>query len=116
MADPEHRASRILLSSKKTAKRKNIPFSLQPSDIVDALRRGVCEATGMPLSMTTLDRNDPWRPSIDRIIPSNGYVPGNVRIVVWMYNAAKQQYCDSDVIAMARAIVGKHGLSEERVA
>jgi hypothetical protein len=52
-------------------------------------------------------RRTPWSASIDRIEPRLGYTPENTRVVCWMLNAAKGEYSDSDVIKMARALVGK---------
>lgn len=108
MSQPIHRARRIVRSSKQSAKSRGLAFDIDESDIIKALELGVCQVTGMDLNMTTLDKANPWRPSIDRIDPAKGYVRGNVRIVVWLYNAAKQQYTDGDVLAMAKSLVSIH--------
>ena len=66
--------------------------------------------TGLPLKLGPGKRS-PWSPSIDRIDPRFGYTPGNCRIVCWLYNAAKSEFTDDDVLVMASAVV-----TEERIA
>ena len=54
--------------------------------------------------------DDARAPSIDRLVAAEGYVPGNVRIVCWIYNSAKLDWPESLVLRMARALVNKEGL------
>jgi hypothetical protein len=49
----------------------------------------------------------PFAPSIDRIIPKKGYVKGNVQVVCWAYNAAKNQWGEDVLLTLAHAIVDK---------
>ncbi len=44
-------------------------------------------------------------PSIDRIVPSEGYTDENTQVVVWAYNAAKGIGTSNDVMILARALV-----------
>ena len=41
--------------------------------------------------------------------PTIGYTEENTRVVVWLYNAAKNVFNDSDVLLMATALVNKDG-------
>jgi hypothetical protein len=43
--------------------------------------------------------------SIDKIDPKKGYTLENSRVVVWIYNAAKNIFTDEDVMRMANALV-----------
>ena len=78
------------------------------SELAELLTPGTCSATGIPLDWTRSYPAGPWSPSLDRIDPSRGYVSGNVRIVCWAYNRAKNVDGDDVVLTMARAIVEKH--------
>ena len=49
------------------------------------------------------------KPSIDRIDNSQGYTKNNCRVVSVIYNKAKSDYKDEDVLKMARALVERHG-------
>jgi hypothetical protein len=68
---------------------------------------GVCEVTGLPFELDKPDgyRFYPWAPSVDRIDCKRGYTQDNCRLVVWIYNMAKSEWCDEDVLKMARALV-----------
>ncbi|MFK5948397.1 MAG: hypothetical protein QM500_06470 [Methylococcales bacterium] len=46
-----------------------------------------------------------WSPSIDRIDNTKGYTKDNCRIVVWMFNLAKNNYKDTDLMKLSLAIV-----------
>ena len=53
-----------------------------------------CAATGIPFDLDEIGEGagaSHFAPSPDRIVPSRGYVPGNVRWVLWMVNRAKSQ-------------------------
>ena len=56
----------------------------------------------------TQDTHNPWKPSLDRIDSSKGYMKGNVRFVTVMANFCKQRYPDEDVIAFCRAVAAAH--------
>jgi|GEM_PF-3167831 len=47
----------------------------------------------------------PWVASVDRIDPLGGYTQENARLVVWLYNAAKSNYQDQDVLRLALAVI-----------
>ena len=59
---------------------------------------------------TYVDKNGsktPFTVNIDRIIPANGYVQSNCRLVCSCFNKAKWNWTDADVEKMARAFVAK---------
>lgn len=98
------------LNAKTSAKRKGIAFSLTRKDFEDMCATNTCAATGLPLRWPTCEAGNsrgPYSPSIDRKDPNNGYVRGNVRVVCWMYNAAKNNWSDEDVMLMAEALVSQ---------
>jgi hypothetical protein len=69
-------------AAKHRAKARNIPFSITVEDIPPVPAR--CPVLDIPLSMKH-KRAHANSPSLDRIVPELGYVPGNVR---WLSNRA----------------------------
>ena len=73
------------------AKRKGIEFTIT-EDYLESLWSGYCPMLGIPLivqSRSDADYNRDFSPSVDRIDPSKGYVPGNVAIVSYRANRIK---------------------------
>ena len=81
---------------------------LTPEWIMEKLQKGFCEVTKLPFTYG-LDARNPWSPSLDRIDPSIGYTLENTRVVVWIFNAAKNVFKDSDVMLMAHALIKSDG-------
>jgi hypothetical protein len=52
--------------------------------------------------------NDPWKPSLDRIDSSVGYIKINVRFVTVIANFAKQNFSDEQLFAFCRAVTQHH--------
>ena len=74
-------------------------------------QQGLCPYTGWQMMLPDKQARPgkplikhPARASLDRIDSSKGYVPDNVRVVCWMYNAAKQDWSDADVMMMLEAL------------
>lgn len=75
--------------------------------ILDKLKLGVCEVTGIPFDFDkpkTTCKN-PFSPSIDRINPNLGYCKSNVRIVIWQFNLMKGEMTDADLFKLCRRIL-----------
>lgn len=65
--------------SKKRAKQNGTPFTLTLEDIPEIPER--CPVLDIPVVANTIAGPLDSSPSLDRIIPELGYVPGNVRII-----------------------------------
>jgi predicted nucleic acid-binding Zn ribbon protein len=78
----------ILSRVKHRAKRDGIPFNLEVSDIVVP---DTCPILGIPLTAHYGKGvgYHPDSPSVDRIIPSQGYTKGNVRVISARANLLK---------------------------
>lgn len=81
-ADP---AALMLVSARGRAKEKGIPFNIVSADIPVP---EVCPVLGLKLVIGVGACSDS-SPSIDRIIPSLGYVKGNVRVISRRANRIK---------------------------
>jgi hypothetical protein len=83
---------------------------LTPEWIMQKLQHGFCEVTNLPFTYG-LEARNPWSPSLDRIDPKIGYTLENTRVVVWVYNTAKNVFHDEDVMLMAQALINQ-GIKE----
>ena len=68
------------------AKRFNVPFDLQPEDIIIP---DVCPVLGISLIRSVGNTHTGNSPSLDRIIPELGYVKDNVLVVSYRANTMK---------------------------
>ena len=84
-----------LIAAKKRAKAKGFDFDISPDDLT---MPEVCPYFGMKFIIG--DRN--WRPSLDRIDPSKGYVRGNVQVISMKANRMKSDGTLDDLIMMGR--------------
>lgn len=72
---------RMLSDAKARAKEGGFPCTIAESDI------SIPECC--PLLGVRLERKGPYAPSLDKIIPALGYVPGNVMVISRRANAIK---------------------------
>jgi hypothetical protein len=75
----------MLRRARNRAKKNNIPFNLTIEDIVIPK---VCPILGIPLFHEKGGVTDNT-PSLDKIIPSLGYIKGNVAVISWKANLMK---------------------------
>jgi len=90
--------SEILSQAKKRAKQDGLPFLLMPADIQIP---DLCPVFGTPLIQGTGKGPSPMSPSLDKIIPALGYVPGNVRIMSHKANVMKNDATPEQLLAFA---------------
>jgi hypothetical protein len=74
-------------TARHRAAKLGVPFDLDKhiNELQDRIDIGICELTGIPLSRDATGRRYD-APSLDRIIPENGYVYDNVRIICLLAN------------------------------
>lgn len=102
--NPEKLARELIVGTKRRCDIMEIPFALEVQHIEPALRAGKCCVTGVPFDLSIGRGKLPFSPSLDRIDPALGYLPGNVRVVVWIYNLARSSWGDEPVLRMAEAL------------
>ena len=73
-------------NAKVRAKQNSLPFDLTLEDIIIP---EVCPMLGIPIFRGTLEHSDN-SPTLDKIIPSKGYVRGNVWVISMRANRIKQ--------------------------
>jgi hypothetical protein len=95
-----HPVARMLQKAKERAKEKGIPFSLSVLDVHVPTH---CPLLGIKLKRGRGKRTDN-SPSLDRIVPTEGYVKGNVWVISWRANRIKNDASLAELRRMTRAL------------
>ena len=106
--------SQTMTSARSRAKKHGYDFNIDSKYVTKLILQsnGECQATGLPMSTTY---HCPFKASLDRIDSNKGYVKGNVRVVITMFNYMKQDYTDSQFALVAKAFAKKNnGLQKTR--
>lgn len=77
-------------TARKRSERRGIPFSISPLDILAVFPRDwVCPVFGVKMEVA-VGAPCGRSPSLDKIIPERGYVPGNIAVISFLANSMKQ--------------------------
>ena len=104
---PMGRARKLVRDARYRSKRKRLPCTITPELVCSQIELGVCSMTGLPLALALDATARGYAPSLDRIIPELGYVPGNVRVVCHIVNVARSNLSDASLYAMSLALVNR---------
>jgi hypothetical protein len=106
-----YRAHTLLNSARQSARKKNLKLTITQEWIQEKLERGTCEISKIPFVLESRNTGkwgagsqQPFAPSLDRTDPVQGYTKENVKLVVWIYNRAKQDSTHADVLRLAQAL------------
>ena len=91
-ANPE---KSLLIAARARAKRLGIPFSITLADVVVPAK---CPALGCRI-VRGIGKPTDFSPTIDRLDPTKGYVPGNIAVISHRANRIKN---DATVYEMRR--------------
>jgi hypothetical protein len=89
------------------AKEKGLPCTLTKEWVAHKIRKGVCEKTGIRFVLNGGNKHK-HSPSLDQIIPGAGYTPENIRVTVWIFNQARNEFSDQELLDFAFLLVKKH--------
>jgi hypothetical protein len=93
-------------NAERNAKAKNVPFSITTkylNELYDS-QCCVCALSGLPFKRSPGGGPTIFSPSLDRIKPALGYVPGNVRFLLHGLNALKSDGTDDDVRFIIKSV------------
>lgn len=84
---------KLVASAKQRARKKGLAFDIETGDLVLPT---VCPLLGIPLKKG-VSKIEAGSPSLDRIVPSLGYVKGNVWVISFRANTIKQNAALSEL-------------------
>jgi hypothetical protein len=122
-ASVEGTVRQLTTSARSRAKKKGLPCDIDIPYMLDLLskQKGLCAKTGRVLEASIQDNRglrgtSPNVVSIDRIDSNAGYVKGNVQLVSYMYNTAKNKFGEKDLLELCIDVLTKAGytVSERR--
>lgn len=97
---------KMLNRAKQRAKNNNIPFSITEKDIVIP---EYCPILEIKLEH---HRGKPGAyknsPSLDKIVPELGYVPGNVRVISQLANQCKGNATEEEMLKFAHWVIANY--------
>lgn len=98
--------------SRHRARKSGIPHTIDSHDIERLLvdQDWRCAISGLPLDAPRngTKKRTPFGPSLDRIRPALGYVPGNLRILCNVVNFAINEWGEEAFYRVARAMIERH--------
>ena len=103
----EYRAKTLYNAAKSRAVQNDLKFDLTLEWILDKLKIGKCEKTNLKFQYNSYDSEkiNPYTPSLDKIIPEEGYTKDNVQVVVLNYNRLKNDSEEVHALAISYALV-----------
>ena len=89
--DPKgYRALKVTMGIKHRSKKKGIPFDMTKQNLIDMQNESdTCPCCYEPFDFNFTGPHDPHSPSVDRLIPELGYVPGNIKMICYACNRRK---------------------------
>jgi hypothetical protein len=101
-----------LKNARKRASKRSLPFSITKKYIIDLFEEqsGKCHYSGINLNIVKTDAartHDPFKMSLDCVIPEKGYIKGNVVWCAYCINSLKLKMPVEDMINVCRQIVKK---------
>jgi hypothetical protein len=98
------RALILWRSARARAKQRNEIFTLTLNHVVKGMQQP-CPYTGVFFDLKTLERANPYAPSVDRKDCTRPYSNENVQIVCWAYNRMKSDMSESELLFFCKLIV-----------
>lgn len=93
------------------AQKRGVPFDIPRGTTKILFDRcgGKCEISGIPFRVTDTGVCSIYSPSLDRIRPEDGYVVGNIRLILHGINALKGEASDEDLYGICEGILNSKG-------
>ena len=102
--------NRLYASSRLNSRRKGIEHSIKLKDIP---LPETCKYLGIKIDYRRASERGRLRswdaPSIDRIDPTRGYVPGNIQVLSDLANRMKSDATVEQLVAFAQGVLAAHG-------
>lgn len=102
------------------AKKAGVPFDITADDLYQMWEdcAGRCPVSGQKMTLKVSagqSNRSPFKASLDRIVPEEGYTLENSRLVCWQVNCMKAQLPDEELIRWCRYIVEENVRAEKEI-
>lgn len=104
---PTCRSCRLLRHALRRAERLNLAFSLT-WEYIESLYPETCPYLGISL-IPGEGAQHAASPTLDRIVPAQGYVEGNVEVISYLANAMKNGATVDQMLTFAQAVIRRFG-------
>jgi len=112
---PEGRATRMIAQTRVDARKADRIFELDKEWLVNKLKHGFCEKTGLPFVLNGKEQPElnqksskhPFSPSLERKDSNIGYTKENTIVVCLIYNYCKNVFEEEAVEMFCRAYLNK---------
>lgn len=102
------RAMALISSCRRRSKERGTNFALDDyAEEIEKMMTLGCALTGIEFDMTRGEGNKPTAASVDRIRPSEGYIPGNVRLICRAMNSFIGEWGEDAVAHIAEAFISR---------
>lgn len=105
---PKHLAVRMLGAARQRQRKKNkdAPFNLTKEWIRQKIENGRCEATGIEFDLSPVKDTSrrAFSPALDKKDPSKFYTMDNCQVVCNIYNIAKGEFSQDDLMRLVNAL------------
>lgn len=107
-------------SASVRAKKADVPFTITIEDLFQMWEdcAGHCPVSGQKMTLEVADgqkNRSPYKASLDRIVPDEGYTLENSRLVCWQVNAMKHTRSDEDLLRWCQYIVDEADRAEKEI-
>ncbi|GLX91801.1 hypothetical protein Pfra02_43690 [Pseudomonas fragi] len=104
----EKRAMCLIAAARVRSRNKGHAFDLDSfsEELQGRIDKGICELSGVNFDLSP--GRKPNSPSLDRINPELGYIPGNVRVICHALNAALGDWGEEALLPIMAGWVARH--------
>jgi hypothetical protein len=89
----------MFYGARSRAKKRGLPFNITKEDVFASWPLdNCCPIFGMPFQINTRKGSHYDSPTLDRAVPEQGYVRGNISVISWIASMLKQNCTDPAVI------------------
>jgi hypothetical protein len=105
---------KMTIAAKGRALKRGMPFDLT-YEWAEKRWTGFCELTGLPFAPRYDASSSIFSPSIDKIVPSKGYVQTNCRFILLGVNNLKHDGTDEEMYLVAKSLISHLILVAQKV-
>jgi len=99
------RLGSLVRTTRMTAKRRGIEHTITKEDLTQP---EFCPLTGIKIDWSVSGRHMA-NPSVDRIDPNKGYIPGNIEVMSCLGNSMKNNATPEQLVHFAQEILKRYG-------